>query len=249
MWNSKTVAVVFPAYNEAENISVAIAEFLALKHTDGTQVVDEVITIDNNSRDGTPALAVAAGSTVYTETKQGYGNALIRGLMEADTDIIVTCEPDGTFVARDIIKLLAYADDFEMVCGTRTYPGLVWKDANMPWYLRLGNYTVAKFLEVIYWTPALSDCGCTFRAINSHALQKLRGDLYVGGSHFLPHMIIAAHGRGVRFIEIPVTYRGRKGQSKITGTLSGIFKTGFAMVVIILTMWPGFVRARIFSQN
>ena len=154
MWNSKTVGVVFPAYNEAPNIDVAVREFFSLENSDGSKVVDQIIAIDNNSSDGTGELAAKAGAT---ETKQGYGNALIRGLHEATTDIIVTCEPDGTFVTRDIIKLLSYSEDFDMVCGTRTYPGLVWEDANMRWYLRLGNYFVAKFLELLYWTPYVPD--------------------------------------------------------------------------------------------
>tara|TARA_R110000787_G_scaffold63679_16_gene144359 strand:- start:5381 stop:6118 length:738 start_codon:yes stop_codon:yes gene_type:complete len=244
MWNGKTVGVVFPAYNEAPNIEVAVREFLGLENSDGSKVVDQVIAIDNNSSDGTGELAAKAGATVFVETKQGYGNALIRGLHEATTDIVVTCEPDGTFVTRDIVKLLSYSEDFDMVCGTRTYPGLVWEDANMRWYLRLGNYFVAKFLEIMYWTPSLSDCGCTFRMINLVALKKIRGQLYVGKSHFLPHMVITAKINQISFIEIPVTYRGRKGESKITGSFSGMFKTGFAMIGIILAMWPRFISRR-----
>ena len=172
MWNSKTVSVVFPAYNEEPNIKSAIEEFWSITNTDGSRIVDEIITVDNNSQDQTGKIAKSAGAAVYLETKQGYGNALMRGLDEADSDLVVLCEPDGTFVAADIIKLLAYAGDFEMVCGTRTYPGLVWEDANMPWYLRLGNYGVAKILEILYWTPSLSDCGCTFRVIQREAVSN-----------------------------------------------------------------------------
>lgn len=234
--------MIFPAYNEAPNIETAVRDFLAVTNADGTRVVDEIITIDNNSRDDTAAIARDAGATVHVETKQGYGNALIRGLSEAKTDLIVTCEPDGTFVAADIIKLLAYSGDFELVCGTRTYPGLVWEDANMPWYLRLGNYGVAKILEILYWTPSLSDCGCTYRMIHRTAVEKIRGDLFVGKSHFLPNMTIAARVNRIKFIEIPVTYRGRVGDSKITGTFAGMVRTGTAMLTLILTQWPQYVR-------
>lgn len=241
MWEGKSVGIVFPAYNEAPNIGDAVREFLALRNADGAQIVDLVTVVDNNSSDGTGDIAIEAGATVFLETKQGYGNALIRGLTEAKTDLVVMCEPDGTFVARDIIKLLAYSSDFDMVCGTRTYPGLVFKEANMRWYLRLGNYFVAKFLEILYWTPSLSDCGCTFRLINQEPLVRIRGDLYVGSSHFLPHMIIAAWMKDVRFIEVPLSYRGRKGESKITGTLKGMIKTGVKMIGIILFMWPKYL--------
>lgn len=242
MWENKTVGVVLPAYNEAPNISEAVQEFSALRTTDDKQIVDQVIVIDNNSKDGTGDLGRSAGATVFPETRQGYGNALIRGLNEAKTDLVVMCEPDGTFVSSDIIKLLSYSSNFEMVCGTRTYPGLIFKEANMPWYLRLGNYFVAKILELMYLTPSLSDCGCTFRLINQSALAKFRNQLFVGGSHFLPHMIILARLNGVSMIEIPLSYKGRRGVSKITGTFSGMCKTGFAMIGIMISMWPRAIK-------
>ena len=247
MWGSKTVTVVLPAYNEEPNIEAAVKDFLSVSYG-GESVIDEVLVVNNNSRDRTEEFARAAGATVINETKQGYGNALQRGLKEAEGDLIVLCEPDGTFIARDIMKLLAYADDFDMVCGTRTYPGMIWKDANMKWFLRLGNYTVAKGMEILYWTHSLSDCGCTFRLIRKESAQLIRPDLTVGKSHFLPNMIIAAHMNGVSFVEIPVTYKGRVGESKITGTLWGAWKTGGAMIWFAIRMWPSFLRRAIFNK-
>jgi hypothetical protein len=58
--------------------------------------------------------------------------------------------------------------------------------------------------------------------------------LTVGGSYFLPEMVIVALKHGVRLIEVPTNYRGRVGESKITGTLSGAVKTGLRMIGIIL---------------
>ena len=83
------------------------------------------------------------------EPAQGYGHALRRGLREASGDLVILAEPDGTFVGRDVLKLLAYADDFDMVCGTRTTRELIWTQANMGWFLRVGNLVVAKFLQVL----------------------------------------------------------------------------------------------------
>jgi glycosyltransferase involved in cell wall biosynthesis len=76
---------------------------------------------------------------VITEINQGYGHALRRGLREATGDFVIMAEPDGTFVARDVHKLLAYADDFDMVCGTRTTRELIWEQANMGRFPPLGQ--------------------------------------------------------------------------------------------------------------
>jgi len=229
VYGSRTVSVVFPAYNEEQNIRQAIDDFFV------PGVVDEVIVVDNNSRDRTAEEAGRTRARVVREAAQGYGHALRRGLREATGDLVILAEPDGTFVGRDVTKLLSYADDFDMVCGTRTTRELLWEQANMGWFLRVGNWAVAKLIQLLYDGPSLSDCGCTLRLVHRAAVQRIGGDLTVGGSHFLPEMVIVALKRGLRVIEIPVNYRGRVGQSKITGTLVGTLRTGVSMVALILT--------------
>lgn len=228
MHGSKRVSVVLPAYNEERSIGPAVADFFI----DG--VVDEVVVVDNNSRDRTAEETRQTRARLVHEAKQGYGNALRRGLREATGDIVVLAEPDGTFIGRDVLKLLAYADDFDMVCGTRTTRELVWEQANMGWFLRVGNWTVAKLLQVLHGGPSLSDCGCTLRLVHRAAIDRIQDELTVGGSHFLPEMVILGLKRGLRIIEVPVNYRGRVGESKITGSLQGTLRTGFNMIALIL---------------
>jgi glycosyltransferase involved in cell wall biosynthesis len=229
MWNGSTVSVVLPAYNEEQSIRRAVEEFFA------TGVVEEVVVVNNNSTDRTAEEAAKTRARVVTETTQGYGAALTRGLQEAFGDYIVMAEPDGTFVPSDILKLLTYAEDFEMVCGTRTTPQLIWNKANMGWFLRNGNTLVAKLLEVLHNTCSLSDCGCTLRLVRREALQRFVHNMTVQRSHFLPEMVILARRAGLSIIEIPVNYRERQGQSKITGSWKGIWKTGLLMIWLILS--------------
>ncbi len=156
-----------------------------------------------------------------------------RGLREAKGDLIIMAEPDGTFIGRDVLKLLAYADDFDMVCGTRTTRELIWTEANMGWFLRVGNVFVAKMLQIMYGGPSLSDCGCTLRLIRRDALKIFQDELRVGGSHFLPEMVIFALKHHLKVIEIPINYRGRVGDSKITGNFKGALRTGLKMIALI----------------
>jgi glycosyltransferase involved in cell wall biosynthesis len=224
-----TVTVVFPAYNEEENIQASVEDFLA------QECVDEVLVINNNSTDRTPELVKETGATLVNEDRQGYGYAVRKGLESAEGDYVVTAEPDGTFVGKDVRKLLAYADDFEMVCGTRTTKELIWDNANMGWFLRLGNIVVAKMIQLLFGGPSLSDCGCTMRLIRQDALEEIQEDLTVGDSHFLPEMVILALLDDISLIEIPLNYRERVGSSKITGELYGTFKTGFNMIALTLS--------------
>jgi glycosyltransferase involved in cell wall biosynthesis len=244
MWHQKKISVVFPAYNEEPGIEKGVRGFRELLDSAGRPLIDEILVIDNNSKDRTAEIAKAAGARVITETKQGYGNALMRGLREADGDLIVLCEPDGTFVPKDIFKLLSYSEDFTVVCGTRTTRELIWAQANMGWFLRIGNLVVAKFLQVLYGTCSLSDCGCTFRLLTRAARDSVMPHLFVGQSHFLPNLLIASRMTAQSIIEIPINYRGRLGDSKITGKLSGTLKTGTRMILLMLSSWPKFLLRR-----
>ena len=184
MHGSKTVSVVLPAYNEEGYIRPAVEDFFV--PTSSTKSSSSTTT----RAIGTADEARQTRARVVQETRQGYGYALQRGMQEATGDIVILAEPDGTFIGRDVLKLLAYADDFDMVCGTRTTRELVWEQANMGWFLRMGNWTVAKMMQFLYGGPSLSDCGCTLRLTHRAALDRIRGDLTVGGSHFLPEMVI-----------------------------------------------------------
>lgn len=228
MWNGKSVSVVLPAFNEEAHVRQAVEEFFA------SGVVDEVVVVDNNSTDGTAAEAGKTRARVVRESRQGYGAALTRGLREASGEWVVLSEPDGTFAANDVLKLLAYCQEFDLVLGTRTTKEMIWRGANMRWHLRTANAGVAKFMELLHNTPSLSDCGCTMRLIRKDSLRKILPHLTVQGSHFLPEMVILARKFNLRMVEIPVNYRPRKGTSKITGSLPKAASTALRMIGLIV---------------
>lgn len=228
MWQGKTVSVVLPAYNEEENIRNAVNDFFA------TKVVDEVVVVDNNSTDRTSEEAMKTKARLMKEYRQGYGYANIRGIKEAKGQLIVTCEPDGTFVAKDIMKLLAYTDEFDVIFGTRTSRASIWSGANMGWFLRIGNVLIAKLLEYVHNGPCLTDVGCTYKLMKKSAREKIKGKFTIGGSHFSPELMILVIKNRIKCIEIPLNYKGRIGQSKITGSFWKAFRLGIVMIGLII---------------
>lgn len=228
MWKNKTVSVILPAFNEQENIKNAIEEF-----QDNT-FVDDIIVIDNNSTDNTKREILKTEAKYIYEQVPGYGSAICRGLSEVSSDLIITCEPDGTFKADDIIKLLVYSDDYDVVFGTRTSKYCVWDGANMNWFLRYGNWAVAKFLEYLFNGPSLTDVGCTYKLINKETLHLIKNTFKVKKSHFQPEFMINSILSGKKIVEIPVDYLPRKGYSKITGNMLTAFKLGNIMIFYIL---------------
>jgi len=227
MFRNRTVSLVIPAYNEEETIRQVVEEFREEPH------LDEIVVVDNNCADRTAELAAAAGARVVQESKPGYGSALTAGMDAATGELMVLVEADGSFRARDVIKLLVYLDDAGMVMGTRTTRQMVEQGANMRFLLRWGNVFMAKFLQVCWMRPSeprFTDVGCTFRALSRETWNRIRPRLRESGPAFSPEMMCATLQERCRIIEVPVTYSRRMGgESKHSDTFGRQARTALKM--------------------
>lgn len=109
------IAVLLPCYNEEAAIAQTIAGFRAA-------LPDAVIYVyDNNSSDGTRAVAAAAGAIVRTERMQGKGNVVRRMFADVEADIYVMADGDATYDASAAPTLIAKLLDeqLDMVVGAR----------------------------------------------------------------------------------------------------------------------------------
>jgi hypothetical protein len=107
----------------------------------------------------------------------------------------------------------------------------------MKFFLRYGNIFLAKIMQYLYGMPSISDCGCTFRVFNRKTVDAIVPYLTVGSSHFLPQTIVLTHLSGSSIKELPVQYRVRVGESKITGSLKKSIYVGLNMLGIIIQYW------------
>lgn len=227
MYKGRKISLILPTYNEKDSIKKVINDFEDLG------IVDEVIVVNNNAAEGTSDEVQKTSAIEVFEQVQGYGSAVIRGFRESTGDIIILCEPDDTFLARDIFKFLSYSDDVDVVYGSRTCKELIWSGANMGWFLRLGNWAVAKLLEVLFNTNTLTDVGCTYRLIHRHALNELLPTFLVKSNFFGPEMMVRSYLKKYKCIQIPVVYKERVGTSSVTGDMGKAFVLGIKMIMMI----------------
>ena len=161
MWHGRTLAVVLPTYNEAGSIAECIRGFESLG------IVDDLVVVNNNAHPDTSPAVAGTGAREVHESVQGYGAAIQRGLRETSSaDLVCICEPDGTFDPADLLKLLPFTVDVEVVFGSRTVQTFILHGANMGAFLRWGNWAVAKLAMVLFNSVHLSDVGCTFRVLS-----------------------------------------------------------------------------------
>lgn len=228
MWNGKTVSVILMTYAERDSIRGVIEGFFA------TGLVDDVLVVDNNAQSGTVEEVSKTRARIVHEPRQGYGHATRRGLLEAQGDLIVLAEPDGTFVPADIAKLLVYSDECDVVFGTRTTREMIWDGANMDRFLKWGNWAVAKMIEVLFNTSHLSDVGCTYRVLSKETAVYVAERMTVGGSHAGVEIMLLTIMSGRRFVEVPVNYLPRVGRSSVTGRRIATIDVGLRMIALAL---------------
>lgn len=228
MWKNKKVSVIMPAYNEELAIESVIKEFKAIPE------VDEIIIVDNNSKDNTAKLAKKAGAIVIKETRQGFGASCVRGLKAATGDYVAMLDADGTFQPKDIYKFFAYIEEFDVVKGGRTYEHMIEDEADWGLFLKYGNWFIAKLLQVLYNGPSMKDAGGTFRLMTKQSIKKILPHVTRLDSILLPDMVTISLRKKLKVLEIPVNYRKRIGFSKLSGTKFNSLMVGFSMIKVIL---------------
>lgn len=210
-----SVTVIIPALNEQHSIGHVVRAV--------PRWVKRVIVCDNGSTDSTAAEAAAAGASVIHVPERGYGRACLAGCSVAtDADILVFVDGDLSDYPERMDALVApIADDrADMVLGSRTL-GHREKGALLP-QQRFGGWLACTLIQ-LFWHHRYTDLG-PFRAIRKTACDQLHMEDQNFG--WTVQMQIRAVTAGLRIEEIPVDYRRRIGQSKISGTLCGVVGAG-----------------------
>lgn len=99
---SPQVAVLIPCFNEAITIAEVIRDFAHYLPR------ATIYVCDNNSTDGTPEVAAAAGARVFHESRQGKGNVVRRMFADIQADIYVLVDGDGTYDAASAPRLIEH---------------------------------------------------------------------------------------------------------------------------------------------
>lgn len=207
-----TTAII-AALDEAATIAEIVQGCL---HRGG---VDEVVVVDDGSRDDTAKRAEAAGARVLQHAdNQGKGAALRLAATHARGQRLVTLDADGQDDPADIPRLLAALDDgADLVIGSR-FRGRLLPGAITP-LNRAGNLALTAALDLLYGTR-LTDTQAGLRAIRRELWDRLplRATRYEIETEVLVRSIQA----GARVVEVPVTRAPRAhGRSALHGVRDG----------------------------
>jgi glycosyltransferase involved in cell wall biosynthesis len=183
-------------------------------------MVEWVFVVAGNSTDATAAIAAAHGARVLDQPRPGYGAACWSGAhaaAAAGASVIAFLDGDYADPPAELPRLLAPLADgrADLSLGVRDFgaaPGA------LPAHARLGNRAVLLALRLLLGRR-IADLP-SFKAIRTRDLERL--DMSEMTYGWTTELVVKAARAGLRFAEVPVPYRLRRGgRSKVSGTVRG----------------------------
>ncbi len=222
------VAILIPAYNEAENVGHVLDEMPA----EACGVATAVLVVDDGSRDGTGDVAAAHGAAVARHvTNRGGGAALRTGyrlMVESGAEVVVTLDADGQHRPDQMERLVKPVLDGEVdvAHGSR-----VLGQADRNHFAReLGIVFFNRLVSFITRTH-VTDCSNGYRAVRTTVLPQL---VLRQEQFHTSEFMIEAIKRGIPAKEVPITVEQRlHGHSK----KPAVFRYGMGFANAIVRTW------------
>jgi glycosyltransferase involved in cell wall biosynthesis len=182
------------AYNEARYIGSILLQ--------ARQYVDEVIVVDDGSKDNTAKIAELAGATVIRHDKnRGKGAAIQSILAEAkrrNPDILILLDADSQHDPNEIPSLIkAILEGSDLVIGSREA-----QKGKTPTYRRIGQKVLLRSTRLLT-KNRLSDSESGFRALSPKAIDEL--ELKERGFAIESEMISDAADKNLKVAEVPIS--------------------------------------------
>ncbi len=188
---------IIPAYNEAQHISEVINRVRPF--------VDEIVVVDDHSKDETALLARQAGVTVLSHPiNRGQGAALQTGndyALLAGADIIIHFDADNQFQAEEIPELVKPIEDgnAEAVLGSR----FMGKESNLPTLKRQVIMPLARLINRLFFNIRLTDPQSGFRVLSRQAAEKIR--IKNDGMAHCSEILHQLFSKNIKVVEVPIT--------------------------------------------
>ena len=192
--------------------------------------VRQVVVVDNGSTDGTGQVAAAHGAKVVRMDLLGYGYACLAGIeVLQNPDVVVFLDGDHSDFPAEMDRLVEpiAKGQADLVIGSRLAGDL--QPGAMLWHAYLGNRLLSWLVRKVTGCQ-ITDIG-PFRAITWECLNAL--ELHEGRYGWTLEMMLKAANRGYRMVEVPVSYRKRIGQSKVSGSMITSLKAALVMLVTV----------------
>jgi len=199
----QSISIIFPAFNEEENISKAVEHGRKAMAKFFTDI--EIIVVNDGSSDATAAIIdeMAAENSdvvpVHHEVNRGYGAALRSGIYKASKELIFFTDSDLQFDLEEIHHLQEWIHRYDIVAGYRA------RRAD-PAHRRFNAWGWNVLVRLILGLK-IKDIDCAFKLFRREVFQNIR--LETVGAMINTEILTLAQRSGVRIKEVPVSHYPR----------------------------------------
>ena len=208
----RDLAVVVPAYNEAERIGPSLEKILAFLPTQFAS--SEVLLVDDGSTDGTADLVEkrfgGQVKVVRRPRRSGKGSAVRTGVLAAAKDWILFVDADLSIPIEETLVLCREADRAPVVIGSKRAPGSETEYPPLRRFLGgIGNLVISLFV-----VSGFRDTQCGIKLFRGDVGKELFGLSRIDGFGFDFEVLFLARRLGWNVLEVPIHC-----QHKIGGTV------------------------------
>ena len=215
--NIKKITVVIPALNEEQAIGSVIKE-IPINELKKMGYEVEIMVIDNGSKDKTRYIANSHRAKVIVQPIKGYGNAYKAGFANATGDIIATGDADLTYPFGDLPKIIKKMEDENLdFITTDRLTNLQAGVMNRTHYY--GNLLLQFMTKTLFWLPC-KDSQSGMWIFKRSIWPKL--NVKSSGMPFSQELKIEAYKNGFKCAEVPIAYRARVGEVKLSTLKDGL---------------------------
>lgn len=208
----KPVSIVMIAYNEAGHIEQVLSEYckdVFERLPEGSEFILYLDKPKDATADIAKRIAPGRGITLIdAPINLGYGKAMKKALATAKNQLIFYSDSSGKHRAVDFWKLLAVAEQFDIVTGLR-------KPRNYSLARRIVTFCQRMLVSVLFFMP-LYDCNTGFKLVHKRVLDRVLDECKYTNQSFSSELLIRAHNAGFTIKNVPIVFSDRPGKN--TGT-------------------------------
>lgn len=201
------LSIIIPAFNEEKRISKtldAIQQYVVRK-----EFASEIIVVDDGSQDGTASLVRektkhVSNLRLVQSPHAGKGAAVKSGVLGAKGELRLFMDADGSTSIDELDKLLPYANQYDIVIGSRLAKGAVKKTRQN----RLREFLGWGFRTLVYVFIAtdVQDTQNGFKLFSKTAAEKIFSTLTIAGWSFDVEVLAVAKKYNLKVKEVPIVW-------------------------------------------
>ena len=229
------IAVLVPCYNESKTVKKVVEDF--------RRALPEAVVYvyDNNSTDGTAALALEAGAVVRHEYQQGKGNVIRRMFREIEAEVYIMVDGDDTYPAEAAPEMVrkVVEEQADMVVGDRL-SSTYYTENKRPFH-NVGNSFV-KNCSNRFFDTNIQDIMTGYRAFSYQFVKTF--PVLSRGFEIETEMSIHAADKHMQVDHVVIEYRDRP-----EGSVSKLntFSDGLKVLSRILSLYKNYKPLAFFS--